>query len=254
MKIIISSAKRLDLDNQAPTTKFSKAFFEKESQELINILKKKTVSEIKSLMKISPALAQLNYERYAKWQLPFNIKNAKQALFMLDGDVFKVLKSRGLEELDFDVLQNNLRILSGLHGILKPLDLIQAHRLEGGTRLETTKGKNLYEFWGSKITNFLNNEFSAEKNKLLVNLASGEYFKYIKKKELDADIVNVNFKEFKNNKLKTIVLYTKRARGMMLHYITKNRIENAEDLKGFDYENYMFSEKLSDTNTYTFIR
>lgn len=254
MKIIISPAKRLDFENKAPIREYSQPLFADESEQLIEILRGKTVDEIKNLMKLSSDLAQLNHERYAKWQVPFTPENAKQALFAFEGDVFKALDKESLNSEDYDFLQDKLRILSGLHGILRPLDLIQPHRLEGGTKLDNPKGTNLYQFWGSKITDFLNKEFESDADKRLINLASNEYFKYIKKKELKAEILTLNFKELKNGKLKTVAIYAKQARGMMLHYITKNQIGTSEDIKGFDYENYAYSEAHSKPNEFIFVR
>jgi cytoplasmic iron level regulating protein YaaA (DUF328/UPF0246 family) len=255
MKIIISPAKRLDFESKAPVKKYTQPVFTDESETLIKILREKSVNELKDLMDLSSDLAQLNHERYAQWQLPFNEENAKQALFAFEGDVFKALDKESLDKSDIDYLQEHLRILSGLHGVLRPLDLIQPHRLEGGTKLETDKGDNLYKFWGNKITDFIREEIENDGDKILINLASNEYFKYIKKKKLNADILNLNFKEYKNGKLKTIAIYAKKARGMMLHYISKNRINKTEDLKGFDYDGYAYSEEHSkNKNELMFIR
>ena len=254
MKIVISPAKRLDFESKAPVKKHTQPVFTHESETLIKILREKSVTELKDLMKLSSDLAQLNHERYAKWQLPFTKKNAKQALFAFEGDVFKALDKNSLEKADINYLQEHLRILSGLHGVLRPLDLIQPHRLEGGTKLENDKGDNLYKFWGDKITDFINKEIEKDGDKTLINLASNEYFKYINKKKLEADMLSLNFKQYKNGKLKTIAIYAKKARGMMLHYMSKNRIDKTEDLKGFDYDGYAYSEEYSKNKELMFIR
>lgn len=254
MKIVISPAKRLDFDSPAPVKDYTQPVFIDKSETLIRILREKSVSELKELMNLSSDLAQLNHERYAHWQLPFTPDNAKQALFAFEGDVFKALDKDSLNRDDFDFLQKHLRILSGLHGVLRPADLIRPHRLEGGTKLENPEGDNLYKFWSDSITDFLNNEIQKDNDKLLLNLASNEYFKYINKKKLQAEILSINFKEYKNDKLKTIAIYAKKARGMMLHYICKNRIRNAEELKAFDYKNYGFSEEHSGKGELMFIR
>ena len=254
MKIIISPAKRLNYKSKTKIKKVTQPIFIKESQELIKILRQKSVTEIKELMKLSSGLAQLNHERYAKWQLPFTTENAKQAIFAFEGDVFKTMKKESMNNNDFDFLQKNLRILSGLHGILLPYDLIQAHRLEGGTKLENPKGNNLYKYWGDKITDVLNAEIEQDNDDLILNLASNEYFKYINKKKLKGKIVTANFKESKNGKLKSIAIYAKKARGMMLHFITKNKLKNIEHLKAFDYEGYGYSEAHSKENEQIFIR
>ena len=254
MKIIISPAKRLNFEPITIIGESAQPIFVQESKKLIEILREKSVSEIKELMKLSSALAQLNHERYAKWQLPFNEKNAKQAIFAFEGDVFKAMNKESMNNDDYIFLQDKLRILSGLHGILRPFDLIQPHRLEGGTKLENPKGNNLYKFWGNKITDIINTEIEREDDDLIINLASNEYFKYINKKELKGKIITANFKELKNGKLKTVSIYAKKARGMMVHFITKNRLNNAEYLKGFDYEGYGYSQKYSSENELIFVR
>ncbi len=251
MKVIISPAKRLDFETKSPITQFTYPVFVDEAYELIQILRGKSIEEIKSLMKISLQLAQLNYERYIMWN-PTNSQHTKQAIFAFEGDVFKALQKHTLNADDFSFLQDNLFILSGLYGVLKPFDLIEPHRLEGGTKLENDKGKNLYDFWGSKITDYINSHLAADDT--LVNLASNEYFKYIKKKELNAKIINLNFKELKNGQLKTIAIYAKQARGKMLHYIAKNKIENPLELQNFNYDNYKFSPENSTNQNYVFMR
>ncbi|MEA2042818.1 MAG: peroxide stress protein YaaA [Bacteroidota bacterium] len=254
MKIIISPAKRLDFESEPRFDSCTQARFTDESQQLIDILRQKSVEEIRQLMKLSADLAQLNHERYALWNLPFTTENAKQAGFAFEGDVFKAMDKDNLNRKQWDYLQDNLRILSGLHGLLRPYDLIQPHRLEGGTKLETPKGKNLYEFWGNKITDALNSDFGTQDPNILFNLASNEYFRYIKKKQLKANIITANFKEYKNGTLKTVAIYAKKARGMMLNFMATNNIQKPEDTLAFNRDGYEYSEKHSSEKEYMFVR
>lgn len=254
MKIIISPAKSLDFEKNVKIDDFTLPFFEKESQQLINKLKKLSKKKLGDLMKLSPQLVELNHQRYHNWQLPFTVKNAKQAGFVFTGEVYKGLNFESLSIENINKAQEKLRILSGLYGLLKPLDLMQAYRLEMGTRLDyNAKTKNLYQFWGDKITKKLNEELT-EENSVLVNLASNEYFKAIKPKEIKGTIINCNFKENKNGDYKIVMMYAKNARGKMARYIIENDLKNKEELKTFDLDGYFFNPRLSSDTDYIFTR
>lgn len=222
----------------------------KQSEALIDILKRKTKNEIAKLMSISDKLAQLNFDRFQTFATPFNLDNAKQALLAFKGDVYTGIDAAHLSADDLDFAQDNLRMLSGLYGVLRPLDLIAPYRLEMGTRLENPQGKNLYEFWGNKISQMLNKD----EPEVIINLASNEYFKGIDKNALNAKIINIVFKERKNAHYKIIGIYVKRARGLMAHYIIKNRLINPEDLKAFNTDNYQFQAKMSAADLWVFTR
>jgi len=221
-----------------------------ESEVLVKILKQKNQEELSKLMSISEKLATLNYTRFQDFSTPFNFNNAKQALLAFKGDVYNGIDAPNLSKKDLTFAQDNLRMLSGLYGVVRPLDLIAPYRLEMGTKLANPRGKNLYEFWGSKISELLNEDES----EVIINLASNEYFKGIDKKTLKPKIINIVFKEFKGDKYKIIGIYAKRARGLMVQYIIKNRIQNSQDLKSFAMEDYRFKEKLSDSTTWVFTR
>lgn len=207
-----------------------------DSKSLISNLKQKSPKDIQNLMKVSENIANLNVERYHNFSTPFNLNNAKQAALAFQGDVYKGMEADTFSEEDLAFAQNHLRILSGLYGLLKPLDLIQPYRLEMGTRLENEHGKNLYEFWDKKITEVLNDDLEKQGDNIVINLASKEYFKSIKQNTLSADLYNIEFKEEKNGTFKIIAFYAKKARGMMANYIIKNKLSKPEELKGFDYE------------------
>ena len=221
-----------------------------ESEVLVNILKQKTQIELSKLMSISEKLAHLNYTRFQDFATPFDFSNAKQALLAFKGDVYTGIDVPNLSKKDLEFAQDHLRMLSGLYGVIRPLDLIAPYRLEMGTRLQNPKGKNLYEFWGDKISKLLNEDES----EVIINLASNEYFKGIDQKALKAQIINIVFKEFKGDKYKIIGIYAKRARGLMVQYMVKNRIENPQDLKAFSLEDYRFQQDLSDDTTWVFTR
>ena len=221
-----------------------------ESEVLVNILKQKTQIELSKLMSISEKLAHLNYTRFQDFATPFDFSNAKQALLAFKGDVYTGIDVPNLSKKDLEFAQDHLRMLSGLYGVIRPLDLIAPYRLEMGTRLQNPKGKNLYEFWGDKISKLLNEDES----EVIINLASNEYFKGIDQKALKAQIINIVFKEFKGDKYKIIGIYAKRARGLMVQYMVKNRIENPQDLKAFSLEDYHFQQDLSGDTTWVFTR
>lgn len=254
MITIISPAKTLDYKSDVQTKQFSQPIFLEHSEKLVCELRKLKPKDIASLMKVNDDIATLNFERFASWGIPFNLDNAKQALLAFKGQVFVGLDAKTLSEEELLFAQNHLRILSGLYGILKPLDLMQAYRLEMGTNLDNPKGKNLYEFWGNKITEAINNEISQHKNKVLVNLASNEYYKVIKPKLLKAEIITPVFKEAKGNDFKVVTVYAKTARGLMSRFIIQNRIEKPEDLKAFDTEGYLYNHDLSTEKEWVFTR
>ena len=252
MKIIISPAKSLDFENKAPTNQCSQPSFIEKSISLQTKLKTFSREELGSLMKISPALADLNYHRNQNWQPPFSIKNAKQAVFAFTGEVFRGIDVGSIPESKIDLLQDRLRILSGLYGLLKPLDLIQAYRLEMGTRLKIESHQNLYQFWGEDIANALNDEMSDDE--LLITLASSEYFKAVPKKVLKVPMITPVFKELKNGAYKIVMTYAKKARGLMVRYILDNHVNSLDELKGFNTEGYGFSEALSSETELVFTR
>lgn len=253
MKIVISPAKSLNFEKNIPTKDFSQPIFQQEMATINAELKKLNPAQLSEIMHISTKLADLNWQRNQEFSLPFSTENAKQAVYVFDGDVYEGLDVASLKEKEIKQLQNSLRILSGLYGLLKPLDLIQPYRLEMGTKINIKKNKDLYAFWGNKITDALNNELSDED--LFVNLASNEYFKSINTQKLKVPVITPIFKEWKDNELKIISFYAKKARGLMTRYIIENNIQNAEDLKGFDYEGYSFSQQHSTrTNELVFIR
>lgn len=254
MLVVISPAKTLDFETPVKTRSFTQPDFLDDSQRLIDELKHWSPEQLSELMSISPTLGNLNYERFNNWQLPFDKTNARQALFAFKGDVYVGLNAQSLASDDVKFAQKHLRILSGLYGLLRPLDLMQAYRLEMGTRLKLPNAASLYEFWGSKITDTLNEEFAQQKNPVLINLASNEYFKAVKEKQLSADVISPVFKDFKNGHYKIISFFAKKARGLMSAYIIKNRITKLEDLYAFDVDGYQYSPRESSDNAPVFLR
>lgn len=249
MLLLLSPAKTLDYTpNEFPS--YTQANFLKESQRLVDLLRPKKEEDIQQLMKVSKKIAELNVKRYQQFELPFNKKNAKQAILAFKGDVYQGLAAHEFDRDELEFAQQHIGILSGLYGYLKPLDLMQPYRLEMGTKLVNECGKNLYEFWGDKIAQHIN----SLKPSSVVNLASKEYFKAVDTKVLDGSIWNVEFKENKNGKYKIVAFYAKQARGMMAHYVVKNRLENPEQLKDFDMEDYQYNEVLSEGQNLVFTR
>ncbi len=251
---VISPAKSLDFESSSPSDKVTIPRFLKQSQEIIDQVKGLAPQDIASLMKLSDKLAFLNYERFQEFNQPFNTGNAKACIYAFQGDVYQGLDAASLTDKDMDFAQQHLRILSGLYGILKPLDLMQAYRLEMGTRLENSKGKNLYEFWGESLNQSIQKELANSDSQTLINLASNEYFKVLKPKLLQYKIVTPIFKDFKNGQYKIISFYAKKARGMMSRYIIQNKIDEPEALKEFDMGGYQYSSELSSDTEYTYTR
>lgn len=254
MLIVISPAKTLDFETTPKTKEFTQPEFLKESRKLISELKKLSPAEVSSLMKISDKLGTLNFLRFNEWKTPFTLNNSKQALLAFKGDVYTGLDAESFSKQDLKFSQKHLRILSGLYGVLKPLDLMQAYRLEMGTQFENKNGKDLYQFWGKKITEQVNKDLNASKSKHLINLASNEYFKSLRANDIDAEIIAPVFKDFKNGKYKIISFYAKKARGLMSAYIIKNRLKNSEDIKGFNVDGYKYYKSESNGNNWVFQR
>jgi len=254
MLITLSPSKGQDFDTPAPSRKHSKPVQLKDSELLIKQLKKYKTADIKDLMSVSDNIAELNVGRYKSFKTPFTTKNAKQALFAFKGDVYGGIDVDSFDEDDLAYAQDHLRILSGLYGCLRPLDLIQPYRLEMKTKLGNPRGDNLYQFWGESITDALNKELKKQQEPVLVNLASNEYFKSVKPKQLKGKPLNIYFKETKDGKTRIVAIFAKRARGLMADFIIRNRIENPADLKKFRSEGYRFNNALSDDNHWTFER
>jgi len=252
MKIVISPAKSLNYEKTVPVTTYTEPQFLKQAATIQNTLKKKKPSQLSELMDISAKLAELNWQRNQDWHLPFTAENARQAVYAFDGDVYTGLDVYTLPEDKISILQERLRILSGLYGLLKPLDLMQAYRLEMGTTMPIGKNKNLYEFWKKTITKALNDEL--QKDELFVNLASNEYFSAVDAKMLKVPLITPEFKDYKDGKLKMISFFAKKARGLMVRYIIDTNAETLDDLKGFNYEGYAFDANLSKGNTLVFTR
>ncbi len=254
MITLISPAKKLDYHSEVCTEKFTIPEGLDRSAQLINKLQKTSKKKIKELMGLSDNLTNLNADRYTSWTDDFGQGETRQALLAFSGDVYQGMKDTELQPSELDFAQDHLRILSGLHGLLKPLDLIKPYRLEMGTKLSVRGRKDLYGFWGDEITNRLNEALEESGNDTLVNLASAEYFKAVNLKKLNAKVITPVFKDMKNGQLKVIFLWAKQARGMMSGYILRNQINAAEDLKGFNDGGYRFTEDLSDENTWVFTR
>jgi cytoplasmic iron level regulating protein YaaA (DUF328/UPF0246 family) len=254
MLIVVSPAKNLDYQTPPHTNTFTQPELLDDAQLLIETCKQLTPAEIGSLMKISDKLADLNAGRYQTWSQPFTSDNAKQAVLAFNGDVYTGLDANSLSADDLNFAQQHMRILSGLYGLLKPLDLMQPYRLEMGTKLKNDRGDNLYQFWGDKITQHLNHALQAQGDDVLINLASNEYFKSVNKKKLAGNIIDVQFKDAKNGQYKVISFFAKKARGMMARYIIENRLETVEQLTKFDIAGYYYSEQQSSDCELVFLR
>lgn len=243
MKIVISPAKTLDFNSKLPIATCSEAQFLKEAKQVHTVLKKKSPTELTKLMEISSNLANLNWERNQQWQLPFSPENARQAVFAFNGEVYSGLDAYSLSVDKIVDLQDRLLILSGLYGLLKPLDLMQPYRLEMGTQMPVGTHKNLYAFWKPKLTKAIN--ASLLKGELFINLASNEYFSAVDAKALKVPVITPEFKDYKDGKLKMISFFAKKARGLMVRYIIDTNAQTLEDLQGFNYEGYQFDSNLS---------
>jgi len=254
MLVVISPAKNLDYDTPAATDIFTQPEMLDDSQRLIKHCQKLSPAKIGSLMKISDKLAGLNANRYASWHTPFDTDNAKQALLAFNGDVYSGLDASSFSQDDFNYAQQHLRILSGLYGVLRPLDLMQAYRLEMGTKLDTGKDKNLYQFWDQRISQKLNEAIDKQDDNVLINLASNEYFKAVKPKALNAEIYTPVFQDCKNGQYKVISFFAKKARGLMARYILQNQLTDVGQLKEFDTAGYQFSVQKSKGNELVFTR
>lgn len=252
MKIVISPAKSLDFETALPIQEFTVSRFIKESRIINKAIKQKSPKELSELMSISDKLADLNWQRNKEWKTPFTTENARQAIYAFAGDVYVGLNAQTIPTEKIAVLQDRLRILSGLYGLLKPLDLIQPYRLEMGTKVAIGENKNLYDFWKKKITDSLNKEL--HKGELFINLASNEYFSAIDVKSLKVPVITPDFMDYKDGKLKMISFFAKKARGLMVRYIIDTNAETIEDLKGFNYEGYRFDGNLSKGNKLVFTR
>ncbi|MGD1947214.1 MAG: peroxide stress protein YaaA [Croceivirga sp.] len=241
MKIVISPAKSLDFESTLPTKRFTQPNFLDHSEKLNKVLVKKKPKALSELMSISDNLAQLNWQRNQQFSTPFSPENARPAVYAFNGDVYQGLDAYSISESKLDNLQSTLRILSGLYGVLKPLDLMQPYRLEMGTQLKVGRKKNLYEFWKDTLTNHFNSEL--QEGELFINLASNEYFGAIDAKKLKVPVITPIFKDWKNDKLKVISFFAKKARGSMVRYILDTGAHTLDDIKGFDYDDYEFSQE-----------
>jgi len=251
---VISPAKTLDFETPAMTDKSTEFRFADEAAELVDVLRTYSVNDLRELMSLSDKLASLNAERFSQWQLPFDPLRSKQALLAFQGDVYTGLDAATLSEAAFDRVQDRLRILSGLYGLLRPLDRILPYRLEMGTRLPTERGSNLYQWWGSQLTETLNADIRANETQALVNLASNEYFKAIQPKQLSVPVIVPEFRDWKNGQYKMISFYAKKARGLMVRYMLENDVRRVEDLKGFDLDGYCFDASRSTETRWQFLR
>lgn len=254
MLITLSPSKGQDFETPGLSKTCSKPESLNDSELLIKELRKIRQKDIQQLMSVSENIARLTADRYKSFNTPFTPKNAKQAIFAFKGDVYSGIDIEKYREADLKYAQNHLRILSGLYGCLRPLDLIQPYRLEMKTKLHNVRGENLYQFWGDRITDELNKELNKQKQPVLVNLASNEYFKSVRPKQLKGRLLNINFKETRDGNTRVVAIFAKRARGMMTDYILRNRIEKPEDIKKFKQGGYRFSKELSDDRQWTFER
>ncbi len=254
MLIVVSPAKTLDYESPLATEKYTQPELVEYSKQLIDVCRKLTPADVASLMKVSDKIADLSVGRFQEWSETFTTDNSRQAILAFKGDVYTGLDAETLSEEDFDYAQKHLRMLSGLYGLLKPLDLMQPYRLEMGTKLANEKGANLYQFWGNVITDKLNQAIAEQGDNVLINLASNEYFKAVKPKALDAQVITPVFKDCKKGQYKVISFYAKKARGMMARYIIENRISSVADLTKFDTAGYYFVEEESTPTELVFKR
>lgn len=254
MLMVISPAKTLDYDTPPTTLRFTQPEHLDHAQALISQLRDMSPQQIGELMHLSDKLAALNVARYGSWDSDFTPGNAKQALLAFKGDVYTGLDANELTEEDLDFAQHHLRMLSGLYGVLRPLDLMQPYRLEMGTKLANPRGKDLYAFWGERISEWLNEALAAQGDDVLLNLASKEYFSAVKRKALNARVIDVDFKDMKNGQYKIISFYAKKARGLMSRFVIKERVQDPEQLKDFDYDGYRYCPDSSAPDHLVFLR
>lgn len=254
MLTVISPAKTLDFDTPPNTDMASTPDRLDRSRQLISLLRKKTPADLSRLMGISPKLAELNVDRYRRWKPPFSTANARQSILAFKGDVYLGIEVERYTRQDFNFAQKHLRILSGLYGVLRPLDLIQPYRLEMGTKLPNKKGEDLYDFWGDTISTDLARDLDGHRNKTLVNLASAEYFKSVRPQLLPGKVITPVFKDYHKGAFKVLAFYAKKARGYMASYIVRNRITSPEAIKAFDLDGYVFNETLSSDTDWVFTR
>ncbi len=254
MLIVISPAKRLNFNKDSFIKKETEIRFPDVSKMLNDSLRNFSPAELAKLQGLSKGLAELNVDRNLKWQYPFNKEDSKQAIFAFDGDVYEGLNVSTLSEKDIEYAQNSLRILSGLYGLLRPLDAILPYRLEMGTKLKSAGGNNLYEVWKDKLTDLLMKDMQSGNKKILLNLASQEYFKSIDLSKLNFEVVTPNFKDYKNGEYKVVSFYAKKARGLMTRFVLENQLNNKDDLKAFNEDGYFFNPELSKNNDLVFTR
>ncbi|MDI9220470.1 peroxide stress protein YaaA [Pantoea sp. EA-12] len=254
MLMVISPAKTLDFESPLATQRFTQSTLLEKSQQLIDVARDLSPAQISSLMGISDKLAHLNADRFNQWQPPFTLDNARQAILAFKGDVYTGLQAETFSEADFDFAQQHLRMLSGLYGVLRPLDLMQPYRLEMGIKLANPAAKDLYGFWGDLLTEKLNDAMAEQGDEVLINLASDEYFKAVKPKQLNGELIKPVFLDEKNGKFKVISFYAKKARGLMSRYVIQNRLSKPEQLKEFDVDGYFFAADESKGNELVFKR
>lgn len=248
---LLSPSKILSVLENSMCNFFTTPFFIEKSQSIVSQIKQLSHEELEQLLDVSSKIAFLNWQRYQEWKLPFDLNNSRQALLYFYGDVYEGLNAVDFDTLDFEYSQNHIRIISGLYGLLRPLDLIQPYRLEMGSSFKVNNKISLYDFWSKDVTVFLSEELGNDGR--IINLASNEYYKVVDKK-LVGKMLHIEFRENKPDGLKVIPILSKRARGLMARFAVKNKIVNVDDLKFFDYENYMFYEPLSTSNKWVFIR
>lgn len=254
MLIVISPAKTLDYTTPPHTEQYSQPDYLEHSQQLINRARRYSALDIAEVMSVSAKIAELNFDRFEQWHTPFTPANAKQAVLAFKGDVYTGLDAETLTEADLKFAQKHLRILSGLYGLLRPLDLMQAYRMEMGRKIDTERGKNLYEFWGETITNGINAQLKQSGSNYLINLASNEYFKSVKPKLIEGEIITPEFKDWKNGAYKMMGVYAKKARGQLSRFIIQNQLDDVEGIKAFDVDGYAFNEEMSRGNSWVFTR
>jgi cytoplasmic iron level regulating protein YaaA (DUF328/UPF0246 family) len=254
MLAVVSPAKKLDFETEVPEMAVSQPVFLDDTEELIEVARKKSRSDLMKLMGISENLADLNFQRFQHFSRPFDSTNAKPAIFAFRGDTYVGLDADTMKAKDIDWAESHFRMLSGLYGLLKPRDLMQPYRLEMGTRLPNPRGKDLYAFWGDKIADEINSLTDGHKDRSLINLASNEYFKSVKTKLLKGPVITPVFKEIKGGAAKVVGFSAKRARGMMARYMIDNRLENPEELKKFNKDGYSYQDDLSTETEWVFTR